>query len=82
MKILIDEEVVGELTEDGEIETEDLWLKDLVASIDIKALTTQQTIKSEKYGLYGVMRKATSKKALVSAWVNILLNMGYGVRNA
>jgi len=47
MIIVLDDEVVGELTDDGEIVTEDLWLKKLA-----------DRIKRRQLAVYGVRRAA------------------------
>ena len=33
MKIVLDDKVVGQLTDDGEIVTEDMWLRELASKI-------------------------------------------------
>lgn len=80
MKILIDKDIVGELTDDGEIITNDIWLKKLADKIKHQELTDLRSRKT-KHGLYGYL--VTVKKGdpgYVSAMANILLDNGYGLR--
>lgn len=79
MKIVIDKDVIGELTDDGEIITSDTWLQKLADKIHRQKLTDLRSRKTKR-GLYGYL--TTVKKddvGYVSAVAEILLDNGYGL---
>jgi hypothetical protein len=81
VKIVIDKDVVGELTEEGEIITNDLWLQKLADKIRCQKLTSLRSIKT-KQGLYGHLVEVKRGDAgYVSAVANILLDNGYGLQD-
>ncbi len=53
-KIVIDKDVVGELTDDGDIITDDIWLKKLAFRIKGQKLPDLRSRKTE-HGLYGYL---------------------------
>ena len=80
MKIVIDKDVVGELTDDGDIITDDIWLKKLACRIKRQKLTDLGSRKTE-HGLYGYLVKVRKgDPGYGSAVANILLDNGYGLK--
>ena len=80
MKIVINEDVVGELSDDGEIITDDIWLKKLAASIKRRKLTDLRS-RETKQGHY--FYRTTVKKGdpgYVSVVAGVLLDNGYGLK--
>lgn len=80
MKIVIDKDVVGELTDDGEIITNDIWLQKLASRIRHQKLTDLQSRKTV-HGHYGYL--VTVQKGdpgYVSVVAEILLDNGYGLK--
>lgn len=79
MKIVLGSEVVGELTDDGEIMTEDVWLKKLRTAIKHHKLEDLRS-KKGKEGLYFYVVKLQKGDAgYYSTVANILLDKGYGL---
>jgi len=66
MKILIDKDIVGNLTDDGEIVTNDIWLKKLANKIKHEKLTMLRSRKT-KHGLHGYL--VTVKKGILATLV-------------
>lgn len=79
MKIVIDKEVVGELTDDGEIIANDIWLQKLADRIRRQKLTDLRSRKTghEHYGYLVAVQKGDP--GYVSAVAEILLDNGYGL---
>ena len=81
MKIVLDRDIIGELTDDGDIITDDIWLKKLADRINRQKLTDLRSRKTE-HGLYGYL--VTVRKGdpgYVSALVEILPDNGYGLEH-
>jgi len=80
MKIVINDEVLGEFTDDGEIVTDDIWLKKLANKISNQKLTDFRT-KKTKQGHYSYIVKATKgNPGYYSAIAELLLDNGYGLK--
>ena len=79
MKIVIDKDVVGKLTDDGEIITSDIWLQKLADRIRRQKLIDLRSRKTG-HGHYGyLVTVQKGKPRYISAVVEILLDNGYGL---
>jgi len=79
MKILIDKDIVGELSDDGEIVTNDIWLKKLANKRKHQKLTMLR-VRKTKHGLYGyLVAVKKGDPGYVGAIANILLDNGNGL---
>ena len=80
MKIVIDKDVVWELTDDGEIITDDIPLKKLAASIKHRTLSDLISKKGNKGHYFYIAKVKKSDPNYYTAVAEILLDNGYGLR--
>ena len=80
INIVINDEVVGELTDDGEIKTDDIQLKKLADRISRQNLTDLRSRKAKRHHYFYLTTVKKSEPGYVSAVIEILLENGYGLR--
>lgn len=79
MKIVIDKDVIGELTDDGEIITSDTWLQKLADKTRRQKLTDLRSKKTKQGHYFFLTMVSKGDAGYVSAVAEILLDNGYGL---
>ena len=79
MKNVIDKDVVGELTDDGEIITDDIWLKKLSGRIKKRKLTDLRSRKVKQGHYFYLTAVKKGDPGIYTAVAEILLDNGYGL---
>ena len=80
MNIVINDEVVGELTDDGKIKTDDIWLKKLADKISRKNLTDLRSRRTKNEHYFYLTKVKKGDPGYASAVAEIILDSGYGFR--
>jgi len=81
LKIVLDEDMVGEITEEGDIITDDINLQKLAAKIKSKKFDYMISRRGKNDGLYFYCLKLSKgDKGYYSAVADLLLDEGYGLK--
>lgn len=80
MKIVINDDDVGELTNDGEIVTDDIWLKKLADKIKRRKLTDLRSRETKQGHYFYLTTVKKGDPGYVSVVAEVLLDNGYGLK--
>lgn len=79
MKIVVDEEIVGELTEEGDIITDDITLQKLALRIKGEKFDDMRRRGNKGKLYFSLIKVGKGDKSYCSAVAELLLDEGYGL---
>jgi len=79
MKIVVDKEVVGELTDDGEIITDDICLNRLADTMKKRRFEDIERVEGKEGTYYRLITVKKGDASYASAVSSFLLDNGYGL---